>query len=191
MKTPIYVVCFLCILTSTLFSNEVIKNIEDNWNQISSMSGEFQQLDSDSNISIGKFFFLKPYLSKFVYEDRPENIITNRLLLRIVDQDNYQIDSYPIGNNILKKILSENFSIEEDLNIKSLKSDNGFYEIEFLTSLDNTNNKALLLFNKNTLDLKKWVIFDEFDNKTVLEFTNIKKNISISENLFVVKYKQN
>ena len=191
MKTPIYVVCFLCILTSTLFSNEVIKNIEDNWNQISSMSGEFQQLDSDGNISIGKFFFLKPYLSKFIYEDRPENIITNKLLLRIVDQENYQIDSYPIGNNILKKILSENFSIEEDLNIKSLKSDNGFYEIEFFTSLDNTNNRALLLFNKNTLDLKKWVIFDEFDNKTVLEFTNIKKNISISENLFVVKYKQN
>ena len=191
MKTPIYVVCFLCILTSTLFSNEVIKNIEDNWNQISSMSGEFQQLDSDSNISIGKFFFLKPYLSKFIYEDRPENIITNRLLLRIVDQDNYQIDSYPIGNNILKKILSENFSIEEDLNIKSLKSDNEFYEIEFFTSLDNTNTRALLFFNKNTLDLKKWVIFDEFDNKTVLEFTNIKKNISISENLFVVKYKQN
>ena len=134
---------------------------------------------------------MKPYLSKFIYEDRPENIITNRLLLRIVDQENYQIDSYPIGSNILKKILSENFSIEEDLNIKSLKSDNEFYEIEFFTSLDNTNNRALLFFNKNTLDLKKWVIFDEFDNKTVLEFTNIKKNISISENLFVVKYKQN
>ena len=191
MKTPIYVVCFLCILTSTLFSNEVIKNIEDNWNQISSMSGEFQQLDSDGNISIGKFFFLKPYLSKFIYEDRPENIITNKLLLRIVDQENYQIDSYPIGNNILKKILSKNLNIEEDLNIKSLKSDNGFYEIEFFTSSDNTNNRALLFFNKKTLDLKKWVIFDEFDNKTVLEFTNIKKNISISENLFVVKYKQN
>ena len=134
---------------------------------------------------------MKPYLSKFIYEDRPENIITNRLLLRIVDKENYQIDSYPIGNNILKKILSKNFSIEEDLNIKSLKSDNGFYEIEFFTSLDNTNNRALLFFNKNTLNLKKWVIFDEFDNKTVLEFTNIKKNISISENLFVVKYKQN
>ena len=57
MRTPIYVICFLCILTSTLFSNEVIKNIEDNWNQIDSMSGEFQQLDSDGNISIGKFFF--------------------------------------------------------------------------------------------------------------------------------------
>ena len=51
MRTPIYVVCLLCILTSTLFSNEVIKNIEDNWNQINSMSGEFEQLDSDGNIS--------------------------------------------------------------------------------------------------------------------------------------------
>ena len=46
-------------------------------------------------------------------------------------------------------------------------------------------------YKSKTLDLKKWVIFDEFENKTVLEFTNIKKNISISENLFVVKYKQN
>ena len=29
-----------------------------------------------------------------------------------------------------------------------------------------------------------------FQNKTVLEFTKTKKNIFISQNLFVVKYKQ-
>jgi outer membrane lipoprotein-sorting protein len=36
--------------------------------------------------------------------------------------------------------------------------------------------------------MKKWEIYDEFDNKTVFKFTKIKKNIFISQNLFVVRY---
>ena len=54
---------------------------------------------------------------------------------------------------------------------------------------DDLENKFLLYFNRDSLDLEKWEIYDEFDNKTVLEFTNIKKNIFISQNLFAVKYK--
>ena len=45
-----------------------IKNIEDNWNQISSMSGEFQQLDSDGNISIGKLEALHIQLHDYFYQ---------------------------------------------------------------------------------------------------------------------------
>ena len=41
------------------------------------------------------------------------------------------------------------------------------------------------------MELEKWEIFDELDNKTVLEFTKIKKNIFISQNLFVVRYTNN
>ena len=45
-----------------------------------------------------------------------------------------------------------------------------------------------ITFDESTLDIKKWEIYDEFQNKTVLEFTKIKKNIFISQNLFVVNY---
>ena len=53
---------------------------------------------------------------------------------------------------------------------------------------DNLIIKSNLYLIKNTLDLKKWEIYDEFGNKTVFKFTKIKKNIFISQNLFVVKY---
>ena len=56
---------------------------------------------------------------------------------------------------------------------------------------EKTDYHAKLFFDINTLDLKKWEIYDEFNNKTVLEFTKIKKNIFISQNLFVVKYNNN
>ena len=47
-------------------------------------------------ISHGNFYFLKPYQSKFIYK-KPENIITNKKLIIIVDKDGYQIDSYQLA----------------------------------------------------------------------------------------------
>ena len=58
-----------------------------------------------------------------------------------------------------------------------------------LTIKNDDRNKVDIIFDKYTLDIKKWEIYDEFQNKTVFEFTKIKKNIFISQNLFVVKYK--
>ena len=55
--------------------------------------------------------------------------------------------------------------------------------------INNSNEKVLFFFSMDDLTLKKWVIFDEFENITVLEFTNIKKNISIGPNIFVVRYR--
>ena len=72
---------FLLFLGVNANSNETIFDIEKNWNQIETMSGQFKQEDSDGIVSYGNFYFLKPYKSKFVYYDRSENIITNESLL--------------------------------------------------------------------------------------------------------------
>ena len=53
---------------------------------------------------------------------------------------------------------------------------------------DKSDNQIKFVFDRQSLDLKKWEIYDEFENKTVFKFTKIKKNIFISKNLFVVKY---
>ena len=188
----IYIGLFLFfILPSHALTDEITLEISKNWNQIKSMSGTFQQTDLEGNVVSGKFYFLKPYQSKFEYDNQPENIITNERLLRIVDSEGYQIDSYPIGNNIIKKILSHEININEMFDIRDIKDNIEFYELDLFIDREDETGRAILYFDKNTLDLKKWELIDEFENKTVLEFTKIKKNISISEKLFVVKYKQN
>ena len=53
---------------------------------------------------------------------------------------------------------------------------------------DKSDNQIKFVFDQQSLDLKKWEIYDEYRNKTVFKFTKIKKNIFISQNLFVVKY---
>lgn len=172
-------------------NQEVISLIENNWNSISTMSGTFKQIDPDDNIDTGKFYFDKPYKSKFLYDKKKESIITSRFLIHLLDQEGFQIDSYPIGNSPIKKILSKSITFDEIFKITGFSEETDLYQMTVTSKTpNNLNEKVLFFFTKEDLTLKKWQISDEFNNKTVLEFTNIQKNIFIQPNKFVVRYKE-
>ena len=170
-------------------TDSIISKIQRGWNEVLTMSGEFTQLDMNGALEKGKFYFSKPYQSKFVYLNKDEDIITNESLLRIVDKKGFQIDSYTIGGNVLKKLLSNDLDINEEFRIDYATENEFNYVIGAGIKNESSLNKVILTFNKDTIELQKWEISDELGNKTVLEFTKIKKNIFISQNLFVVKYR--
>jgi len=172
-------------------TESIISKIQSGWNEIQTMSGEFSQLDMNGNLENGKFYFSKPYQSKFVYVNKNEDIITNESLLRIVDKEGFQIDSYAIGGNVLKKLLSNNLDIKQEFKIDYAIENEFNYEIKASDKNGKNISDVVLTFNKDTIELKKWEISYELNNKTVLEFTKIKKNILISQNLFVVRYRNN
>ena len=186
-------VFILCILLSTqsAISKDIISDLERNWNNTWSMSGSFIQVSPDGNKVDGKFYILKPSQSRFDYNGQDETVILNKNLLKIVDSDGYQKDSFLIGNHFLKKFLSDDLNFTKEFELISLITSDNFHEIFIKHKDKDQTNHIKIFFDKNTLDLKKWEIYDEFSNKTCLEFTKIKKNISISQNLFVVKYKNN
>ena len=175
----------------TANTESIISKIQSNWNEIQTMSGEFSQLDSNGNLETGKFFFSKPYQSKFIYKNKKEDIVTNESLLRIVDKEGFQIDSYAIGGNILKKLLSNNLDIKKEFEINFIEETEKSYEIGAISKNSNSTGEVILTFNKTTIELEKWEISDEIGNKTVLQFTKVKKNIFISDNLFDVRYQNN
>ena len=188
MKSFFLFIFLFFFLVNNSSSNPIVTDIEDNWNEIKSMSGQFEQIDQEGNIFNGQFFFLKPFKSKFKYEGREEDIITNQSLMVVVDKEGHRIDSFPIGFRILKKLLSENIIIENEFDIISLTDENNFYHLMLKVKDDKSDDQIKFVFDQQSLDLKKWEIYDEFGNKTVFKFTKIKKNIFISQNLFVVKY---
>ena len=188
MKSFILTICLFFFVVNNSSSNPIITGIEANWNETKSMSGQFEQIDQEGNIFYGQFFFVKPFKSKFMYDGREEDIITNKSLMVVVDKEGYQIDSFPIGDSVLKKLLSEDILIENEFDIISLKDENNFYHLTLKVKDNKSDDQIKFVFDRQSLDLKKWEIYDEFDNKTVFKFTKIKKNIFISQNLFVVKY---
>ena len=180
---------FVLILFSIVnsFSNEnVISLIENEWNSTMTLSGNFIQTDKDNNIEKGKFYIQKPYKSFFKYSQKNEHIITGRFLLHIVDNDRFEIESYPIQGHPLKKILKNDLDINESINIIRFEKDMSQYIVT--TKSEPSEQTVVLFFDDQSFNLKKWEILDEFNQKTSLEFTNIVKNISIDLNKFSVRY---
>jgi len=185
-------ICFFISLYSiNAFSeeNELINIIEENWNSSQTISGRFHQELNDNNIISGNFYIQKPYKSNFTYDNGLENIITSRFFINIVDNKKILIDRYPIVNQPIYKILSEEISLKETFEILSIKIINNEIAINLVSKNNSSDSKAKikLTFNGDDYSLKNWEIVDDLGQSTYLEFTKIRKNISIDQELFVIK----
>ena len=185
-------ICLLISLYSiNAFSeeNELINIIEENWNSSQTISGRFHQELNDNNIISGNFYIQKPYKSNFTYDNGLENIITSRFFINIVDNKKFLIDRYPIISQPIYKILSEEISFKEIFEILSTKIIDNEIAINLVSKKNSSDSKAKikLTFNGDDYSLKNWEIIDDLGQSTYLEFTKIRKNISIDQEWFIIK----
>ena len=186
----IVVIKFISTFTvSAIDEKLILDTIEDHWNKTKTMSGNFIQYNNDETMSHGSFFLSKPFKSKFIYENNSQSIITTETLIVLLDEEGFRVDSYPILNSPIKNLLVNEIDFTNfETNIK-INEESNFYHI-YMSDL-NKKDVAIFSFKKDSLDLEKWEIIDEFDQSTVLEFTKIKKNISIRPETYKIKYKNN
>ena len=179
---------FIFLKVNLIFADSLVNLSEANWNDIDSMTGQFKQTNHDGNIQYGNFYIQKPHRSLFEYKGQEEKILTSKFFLHIVNQKHFVIDSYPIGTNPLKYLLLENVDLHRHFNL-ILSETMDQFSINLSQKSENNNlEKIILYFDRDSLELKKWEIFNEFGEKTSLEFTNIIKNISIGADKFVIHY---
>lgn len=182
---------FISLYSISVFSeeNKYIDIIEEDWNNTQTISGRFHQKINDDNIVSGNFYIQKPYKSNFTYDNELENIITSKFFINIVDNKKFLIDRYPIINQPIYKILSEEIDLKETFEILSIKIINNEIAINLVSKNNSSDSKAKikLTFNGDDYSLKNWEIIDDLGQSTYLEFTKIRKNISIDQELFVIK----
>ena len=182
---------FISLYSISVFSeeNKYIDIIEEDWNNTQTISGRFHQKLNDDDIISGNFYIQKPYKSNFTYDNELENIITSKFFINIVDNKKFLIDRYPIINQPIYKILSEEISLKETFEILSIKIINNEIAINLVSKNNSSDSKAKikLTFNGDDYSLKNWEIIDDLGQSTYLEFTKIRKNISIDQELFVIK----
>ena len=182
---------FISLYSISVFSeeNKYIDIIEEDWNNTQTISGRFHQKLNDDDIISGNFYIQKPYKSNFTYDNGLENIITSKFFINIVDEKRYLIDKYPIINQPIYKILSERISFKKIFEVLSIKTINNEITINLISKNNSSDSKTKikLVFNKDDYSLKNWEIIDDLGQSTYLEFTKIRKNISIDPILFIIK----
>ena len=179
---------FIFLKFNFAFAESLVNLSEANWNNIDSMTGQFKQTNHDGNIQFGNFYIQKPHRSLFEYKGQKEKILTSKFFLHIVNQKHFIIDSYPIGNNPIKYLLLENLDLQKHFDLVLAETKDEFSINLSHKDVNNSLEKITLYFDRDSLELIKWEIFNEFGEKTSLEFTNIIKNISIDADKFVIHH---
>jgi outer membrane lipoprotein-sorting protein len=189
-KFTTFIFVFINLLSTNALSEEshIIKIIEKEWNRIQTLNGHFhQQIDGDKFIS-GDFFIEKPYKSNFTYHNQTQNIITSKYFINFVDKESRLLDRYPIINQPVYKLFSKNINLNNIFHIRSVDQNQTEVKIK-LAPKDNNEIQIDLTFHSKNYLLKKWEIVDALGQTTYLEFTNVRKNISIDQNLFIFEEK--
>ena len=110
----IIIIKFTYSLNAIAFNEKLLlESIQDQWNKVNTMSGSFIQYNSDETMSYGNFYLSKPFQSKFIYQNNNETIITTETLIVLLDEEGFRVDSYPLFNSPVKKILINKFDFEK------------------------------------------------------------------------------
>ena len=171
---------------------EILEIIEKNWNETQTISGKFSQTINNKNSISGDFYFQKPYKSNFTYDSELENIITTKFFINITDQEGFLIERYPIINQPIYKMLSKKINFRKIFEVLSInKTDYGvIVKLIPKNKSSSFGSQINLTFSNNDYSLKNWEIIDAFGQSTFLEFTMIRKNISIDPKIFQIKIKK-
>ena len=149
---------------------------------LNTLEANFIQISSDGDIKRGKIFFNLPGKLRIDYIEPDDLLITsNGFWLTIQNKKLQQTNNLPLERTPLNLFLNKKFNFEDNSNIK-FTIENDVITLTF--SEDQKESKFELEFYSNPLRLRKWVIIDEFENKTSVMLQNIKMDVKLSNKIF-------
>ena len=170
-------------LSASLKTENNFYAVKEYLKNLNTLEASFIQISSDGDIKRGKIFFNLPGKLRIDYIE-PDNLLitSNGFWLTIQNKKLKQTNNLPLERTPLNLFLNKKFNFEDNSNIK-FKIENNVITLTFFG--DQKESKFELEFNSNPLRLRKWVIIDEFENKTSVMLQNIKMDVKLSNKIFI------
>jgi len=174
------------IITNIAFAN-IQENLINKLNSTKTLTFNFKQTISEKE-ETGDCYIKYPLLMKCNYKNvKQKVIVSNGKTVAIIKKKYKKIYYYPIEATPLFTILDK----EKILNlIKSKKPTKINSEIIEFEYIDEKLNKLIILFDKNTLNLKGWETKDAYSNEVSFLINDLKINNEFAEDFFKIPYEK-
>jgi len=170
-------------LSASLKTENNFHAVKEYLKNLNTLEANFIQISSDGDIKRGKIFFNLPGKLRIDYNKPDDLLITsNGFWLTIQNKKLKQTNNLPLDRTPLNLFLNKKFNFEDNSNIK-YKIENDVITLTFFG--DQKDSKFELEFNSNPVRLRKWIIIDEFENKTSVMLQNIKIDVKLSNKIFI------
>ena len=172
----IFIMIFLCFQTSKAEVNDkkIYDKVKKYLNSLQSLEANFVQVTSDGNIKKGKIYISIPGKLRISYEKPNDLLITSKgFWLVVQDRKLKQTNNYPLHKTPLNLFLNKKLNFNEDDFKLKFEKESGIVSVEFLNNEQLIGRSFKLIFTHSPIQLKKWIITDEFDNQTSVLFQNL------------------
>ena len=169
--------------SASLKTENNFHEVKEYLKNLNTLEASFIQISSDGDIKRGKIFLNLPGKLRIDYIEPDDLLITsNGFWLTVQNKKLKQTNDIPLERTPLNLFLNKKFNFDDNSNIK-FKIENNVITLTFFE--DQKESKFELEFNSNPLRLRKWIIIDEFENKTSVMLQNIEMDVKLSNKIFI------
>ena len=190
LYTYTYLICFVLIFfkSNVVIGSEneiILSKIKSYFNNLKTLEADFIQIGPSGNVSEGKFYLDLPGKLRFDYH-KPSNILITcqGFWLIIQDRKTKKTNNVPVNQTPLNFLLNQQFDMKNNFIKFSVKKDSGLLSLTIIDSEKKDQSSLILTFSENPIELKKWVIRDNFENETNVLIQNLQLGNELSYLLF-------
>ncbi|MEM7401918.1 MAG: outer membrane lipoprotein chaperone LolA [Pseudomonadota bacterium] len=188
------IICFLALLnaTSLAFGSEAIQRLDKFFAEVQSFQGQFIQTVYDENNEVmqqasGDVALKKPGMFRWQYtQPYPQLILADGEYLWIYDEDLQQASAKPIDTalgNAPIMLLTNVRPLTDDFEVKEAANKDGLNWVTLTPLVQDTEFHEIQI-GLDESGVKKMALQDHFSQKTVIEFVDLKTNVTFLSDQF-------
>jgi outer membrane lipoprotein-sorting protein len=139
-----------------------VQKINSYFNAITSLQGNFEQVDSNNKRTTGRFYVLRPGKLRFDYAPPSTlRVVSDGHFLAIEDSSLKTIEKYPLESTPFRLLLGEGVDLLRDARIVGAEGDDGSLAVTLEDKGGQAAGQIKLYFETEPeMKLKQWVIVD-------------------------------
>lgn len=167
---------------------EVVDELSDYLNRLSTLAGDFIQVAPNGTISEGSFAIRRPGRMRFEYNPPdPTLLIVDGFWVAVLDEENDRsVDRFPLSETPLYLILRDRVDLGAEGVISDVTSEPDQYRIRASDPSGEAQGDLTLIFNRNPLQLKQWIVTDSLGRSTTIVLRATKEGGALDNGLFVI-----
>lgn len=181
-------ICFISFCKFSFSMNKkdlAIYKVQTYLQKLKSFEAKFIQISSQGEVKKGNIFLQFPGKLRINYTKPNDLLITsNGFWLVVQNLKLKQTNNIPLNQSPLNKFLNKTLVLNNNNQNISFSKANGIISLTFSDKENLKENSFRLEFTANPVKLKKWIIKDEFENKTTVLLQDLKVGRKYSHELF-------
>lgn len=178
--------------TLTAEQQTTLAGINQYFNSVKTMHGDFIQFGPNGERAEGKFYLARPGKIRFYYNPPAKiDIIADGKSVSVKDRKLATQDIWPLKQTPLRFLLADNIDLTREAQVTNVTVEADLVTVVIEDNSTFGSGKLTLIFDTKSTELKQWTVTDAQGYDTSVAIYNTTVNGPTNPKLFVIDYLAN